>query len=71
MPSRKTLIHRPGPRLADGLVTHVERTPVDPALALSQWEAYVAALRAHGCKVLHVNYPGMNSRACCSIHHWL
>ena len=28
------LIRRPGPRLVDGLVTHIERVPVDRALAL-------------------------------------
>ncbi|MET0148408.1 MAG: N(G),N(G)-dimethylarginine dimethylaminohydrolase, partial [Acidimicrobiales bacterium] len=36
------LIRRPGPRLVDGLVTHIERVPVDPALALRQWEGYGA-----------------------------
>ncbi|UUN30381.1 dimethylargininase [Streptomyces sp. FIT100] len=48
MPSRKALVRRPSPRLAEGLVTHVERRPVDAAAALAQWEAYVAALREHG-----------------------
>lgn len=48
MPSRKALIRRPGPRLAEGLVTHLERTPVDAGLALAQWESYTHALRAHG-----------------------
>ncbi|MFG2755867.1 dimethylargininase [Streptomyces wuyuanensis] len=48
MPSRKALIRRPSPRVADGLVTHVERRAVDPRLALSQWKAYGEALRAHG-----------------------
>lgn len=54
MPSQKALIRRPGPRLADGLVTHVERTPVDPERALTQWEAYVAALRGHGWETVEV-----------------
>ncbi|GAA4892680.1 dimethylargininase [Streptomyces coeruleoprunus] len=48
MSSRRALVRRPGPRLAEGLVTHVERVPVDPGLALEQWEAYVTALREHG-----------------------
>lgn len=48
MPSRKALIRRPGPRLTEGLVTHLERTPVDAGLALAQWESYTGALRAHG-----------------------
>ncbi|MEU6707605.1 dimethylargininase [Streptomyces wuyuanensis] len=48
MPSRKALIRRPSPRVADGLVTHVERRAVDARQALSQWKAYGEALRAHG-----------------------
>ncbi|MGA4954724.1 dimethylargininase [Streptomyces lavendulocolor] len=54
MPSRIALVRRPGPRLAEGLVTHLERTPVDPALALAQWERYVGALRAHGWETVEV-----------------
>ena len=48
MPSRKALIRRPSPRLAEGLVTHIERTPVDAALALEQWQTYTETLREHG-----------------------
>ncbi|MGW4033906.1 dimethylargininase [Streptomyces sp. NPDC004838] len=48
MPSRKALIRRPSPRLSEGLVTHVERTPVDAELALLQWELYAETLREHG-----------------------
>ncbi|MFF3640866.1 dimethylargininase [Streptomyces sp. NPDC002564] len=48
MPSQKALIRRPSPRLAEGLVTHLERTPVDTGLALRQWEAYAATLNRHG-----------------------
>ncbi|MFJ1747999.1 dimethylargininase [Streptomyces sp. NPDC088116] len=48
MPSRIALIRRPSPRLAEGLVTHIERAPVDTGLAFEQWEGYVRALRAHG-----------------------
>ncbi|MFJ5220051.1 dimethylargininase [Streptomyces sp. NPDC088354] len=54
MPSRKALVRRPGPRLAEGIVTHLERSPVDVALALRQWEGYVAALRAHGWETVEV-----------------
>ncbi|AZM56802.1 N(G),N(G)-dimethylarginine dimethylaminohydrolase [Streptomyces sp. WAC 01529] len=54
MPSKKALIRRPGPRLAEGLLTHLERTPVDVEMALRQWEAYVAALDAHGWETLEV-----------------
>ncbi|MEU1022996.1 dimethylargininase [Streptomyces sp. NPDC005904] len=54
MHSKKALIRRPGPRLAEGLLTHLERTPVDVELALRQWEGYVAALHAHGWQTLEV-----------------
>ena len=42
------LVRRPSPRLADGLVTHIDRSPVDVALAQQQWAGYVAALQANG-----------------------
>ncbi|MEU1132196.1 dimethylargininase [Streptomyces sp. NPDC005900] len=54
MHTKKALIRRPGPRLAEGLLTHLERTPVDVELALRQWEGYVAALHAHGWQTLEV-----------------
>ncbi|MET4924471.1 N(G),N(G)-dimethylarginine dimethylaminohydrolase [Streptomyces sp. PSRA5] len=54
MTSGKALIRRPGPRLTEGLVTHLERTPVDADLALAQWESYAAALRAHGWETTEV-----------------
>ena len=48
------LVRRPGPRLADGLISHIERLPIDPALALRQWESYVEALAAEGWRVVEV-----------------
>lgn len=45
---KRALVRRPSPRLADGLVTHVERQPVDVALAMRQWQSYVDALSACG-----------------------
>lgn len=48
MPGKKALVRRPGPRLADGPVTHAERREVDVDLAVEQEEAYVGTLRAHG-----------------------
>ncbi|MBC7278020.1 dimethylargininase [Nocardioides sp.] len=42
------LVRRRSPRLADGLVTHIERSPVDIDLAHEQWESYVAAMRGAG-----------------------
>ncbi|MGW7047418.1 dimethylargininase [Streptomyces avermitilis] len=55
MPSKKALIRRPSPRLAEGLVTHVERAQVDVGLALEQWEAYAEALRTHGWETVEVD----------------
>ncbi|PPS79835.1 dimethylargininase [Streptomyces sp. MH60] len=55
MPSKKALVRRPGPRLAEGLVTHIEREKVDHDLALEQWDAYVEALGAHGWETLEVD----------------
>jgi dimethylargininase len=46
------VVRRPSPRLAEGIVTHLERAPVDHGLALAQWEGYVAALREHGWTIL-------------------
>lgn len=54
MPSKKVLIRRPVPRLAEGIVTHIERSPVDFELAMSQWDDYVQALRAHGWEPVEV-----------------
>jgi dimethylargininase len=50
----RALVRRPGPRLADGLVTHIERTPVDGDLAVRQWRGYVDALRAEGWETVEV-----------------
>lgn len=50
----RALVRRPGPRLADGIVTHIERTPVDLTRAVDQWERYVAALEAHGWVITEV-----------------
>lgn len=44
----RALIRRPSPRLAEGLVTHIDRRPVDVALAVRQWKGYVEAFRQNG-----------------------
>ncbi len=49
------LVRRPGPRLDEGLVTHVERVPVDVDLARRQWEGYVEALAAVGWSIVEVD----------------
>ena len=51
---QRALIRRPGPRLAEGLVTHIDRQPVDAALAMRQWETYVDALHAAGWTTIEV-----------------
>lgn len=48
------LVRPPGPRLADGIVTHIERSPVDVALAREQHAGYVAALVSAGWTVQEV-----------------
>lgn len=52
--SPTALVRRPGPRLADGLVTHIDRVPVDLLLAQRQWEGYTAALTAAGWDLVEV-----------------
>ena len=50
--SGRALVRRPGPMLAAGLVTHMDRTPVDVDLALEQWHGYVAAFERNGWPTL-------------------
>ncbi len=47
-------MRRPGPRISEGLVTHIERTPVDAERAAEQHAAYRAALAAAGWDVVDV-----------------
>src|SRR6476659_9480654 len=54
MEARRALVRRPSRRLAEGLVTHLERKPVDLDLALAQWDGYVAALHGAGWETLEV-----------------
>ena len=54
MLDRRVLVRRPSSRLAEGIVTHIERQPVDVDLALRQWEGYVTALRDAGWDVIEV-----------------
>ncbi|MGW7480015.1 dimethylargininase [Nonomuraea muscovyensis] len=49
------LVRKPGPRVADGLVTYLRRDPVDPGLALRQHDAYVAALDAAGWRPVYAD----------------
>jgi dimethylargininase len=52
--AHRALVRRPSPRLADGLLTHIARSPVDPELAMRQWEGYVATLAAEGWETIEV-----------------
>ncbi|WP_372735020.1 dimethylargininase [Nocardioides sp.] len=52
--NKRALVRRPGPRLAEGLLTHLQRVPVDLDLAMAQWEGYLAAMRAEGWDCLEV-----------------
>jgi dimethylargininase len=54
MLDRRALVRRPSSRVAEGLVTHIEREPVDVELAMRQWETYVAALHDAGWATLEV-----------------
>lgn len=50
----RALVRRPGPKLVDGIVTHLDRVPVDVDLALVQWAAYCAALGSAGWDLVEV-----------------
>jgi dimethylargininase len=50
----RALVRRPGPRLAEGIVTHIDRRSVDVGLAFAQWGAYVATLEAEGWEIIEV-----------------
>jgi dimethylargininase len=52
---KRALVRRPGPRLEEGLLTHLERVPVDVEKARRQWFAYVAALQAEGWELFEVD----------------
>ncbi len=51
---RIALVRRPSPRLADGLVTHIDRSPVDAVLAAEQHAGYVSTLAAAGWAIVEV-----------------
>jgi dimethylargininase len=50
------LVRPPGNRLADGLVTHIERQPVDVDLAFRQWGEYVQIFADRDWQIIEV--PG-------------
>jgi dimethylargininase len=52
--AKKALVRRPSPRLAEGLLTHIERSTVDADIAVKQWDGYVRALVDAGWRVSEV-----------------
>ena len=50
----KALVRRPSSRLAEGIVEHIERVPVDCELAVNQWEHYVALLQRYEWDTIEV-----------------
>jgi dimethylargininase len=53
-PAKYALVRVPASNLADGLVTHIEKSGIDSALADEQWDAYVAALVENGWQTVEV-----------------
>jgi dimethylargininase len=52
---KRALVRRPGPRLEEGLLTHLDRVPVDTEKARHQWLGYAAALQAEGWELYEVD----------------
>ncbi len=55
METTRAFVRSPSPRLAEGLLTHLERQPVDLDRARGQWRAYVDALEQVGWIVTEVD----------------
>nr|WP_306367500.1 dimethylargininase [Nocardiopsis sp. CC223A] len=49
------LMRRPGPNLAQGIVTHIDRVEVDPVLAARQYTIYQEVLASAGWRVFEVD----------------
>ncbi len=54
MGSKKALVRQPSPRLADGIVTNIERQPLDVHLAAKQWTGYVEAMEDANWEIVEV-----------------
>ena len=54
MSERIAMVRRPSRRMADGIVTHIDRTPVDLDLAFEQHAGYVRALARAGWAIHEV-----------------
>lgn len=53
---RIALVRMPASNLAEGIVTHLDRTPIDSELADKQWDAYVAAFDTAGWETTEVTW---------------
>jgi dimethylargininase len=53
-PRKIALVRQPAANLAEGLLTHIERSTVDVAYAGEQWADYVAELSAEGWSIVEV-----------------
>lgn len=51
----RLFVRRPSSRLAEGELTHLDRVPVDAALALAQWRAYVEVFASRGWEVIEID----------------
>ena len=51
----RALVRRPGPHLAGGIVTHIERQDVDLLRACRQWDRYVDVLDSSGWSITEVS----------------
>jgi len=54
MGSKKALVRRISPRLAEGIVTTIERQAVDVHLAAKQWNGYVEAMEGANWEIIEV-----------------
>jgi len=52
---RFALVRQPSATLADGVVTHIARQPIDTDLADEQWDGYVQALADNGFTTVEVD----------------
>ena len=50
----RAIVRRPDPRLAEGLVTHIDKSAVDADLAVEQWRGYVDALTDAGWDIVEM-----------------
>ena len=67
---QRALVRRPSPKLADGLITHIDRVPIDIDLAVAQWQGYVDALTGNGWQTFEVPRRSTARIRCSSRTRW-